>query len=234
MADITTGLTNYWKFDGNLGASVGGDDFTGTATYEAGIIGQRAILPTLSQIAVSNNTTADVALGSFTVSFWYRAETYSQQFLAWKKQGLDATSPGWLLFANPNGSVNSMVVDDGNRRAFLLSAAGALASATDAHVCSVFDRDGQTFVLYINGAVVDNTPSFDGTGAPTALSEIDTLTNTQTLKFKGSGLSGVSKVDDLRFYNRALSAADVTQLYEFRGGGGTAATILANRRSRGC
>lgn len=218
MADITTGLTHYWRFDGNLGASIGGADFTGTATYEAGVIGQRAIVAGGQQLAVSDNTVTDVgASDSFSVALWYRAATYGQQFLAYKKADVATTTAGWLLIANGNGSVNGMVVDTGQRRAFMLSSAGLLTSNTNYHIVLTFDRATPAMILYVNGAVVDSTPTFDGAGAPSTLNDITTLTNTQTLKFKRAADANDARVDELRFYGRALSAADVAALYAFTG-----------------
>lgn len=73
------------------------------------------------------------------------------------------------------------------------------------HVAGTYD--GENVRLYVNGALVPNAGENVGTRAATGPIVYDTT----PLQFGGGGMKG--RVDDVRIYDRALSAAEVEALY---------------------
>jgi hypothetical protein len=153
----------------------------------------------------------------------------------WIKQSSAATKVIVSQFTDTNGGFNAgayfdqfLVNSDGSLQANIFTSSASLiyigrtspaagvAANTWTHVC--FTYDGGTassgVKIYINGAAVDNANSTAGSfGGPNTASlpfRIGTrfVSNAAASPFNGS-------IDDIRVYNRVLSAAEVSALYQF-------------------
>ena len=215
-ADITHGLIGWWKFD--EGTSTKAHDFSGfgnTGTFigspppawVSGKYGQA-----LNMIGGSTNYVDAGAMNSlngltqFTVS-------------AWIKGTVDAGSPdGNVVNRSFNLNINSSTgyadfeIDYGG--GWTSEATNNSKKVNDGqwhHVVGTYDAT--TFKLYVDG--VDNG-SGDGVDAGQTWRTGYTLeigSCAGNLGCDGSGEHWKGLIDDVRIYNRALSAADVAQLY---------------------
>lgn len=119
------------------------------------------------------------------------------------KGGGNITTPGYDLEFG-SGAWVSYICDGDECHTRTVSAAPILNTWT--HVMIVIDRVGNTHGIYVNGSLI-SAAAIPGT--------LGNLSNTRAVSI-GSGNLGafpfLGKIDDVRIYNRALSAAEVAAL----------------------
>lgn len=195
---VVVGPLSWYKFDGNLlDAGANGNTATvtnGTLAYgpdQAATAGKAVVFDTGAGIATG---TAAMELGGlFTVSMWIKPGAistlnyflYSNGFGVWEEPG-------------PMGSV------DLGLAVFLPGTSSASASvAPNTWVLFTGTYDGANIRCYINGVLQATTP-WPGTG-------FASLSSLQIGKGTSTGWS--ASIGDLRFYNRTLSQAEITALF---------------------
>lgn len=211
LNSTNSGLVGWWKFDGNAQDSSGvGNHGTpgGTVAYVPGVFGQAA---KLIGGCVSCGNNASLALtNEATIAFWMNASAYSSY------PGSSATYPinkWWgggdsyacFFFADWSGSCY-----DQRNILFYGNQAGTFKYASDPvqrfainlgewyHVAWVYSSAGGG-VIYVNGRQIGTAYG----GGPL-------VTNTANFKIGDYYYDGA--MDDVRVYNRALSAAQVIAL----------------------
>ena len=225
----TNGLVGYWQFNETTGTSVADSSGNGltaamlngmdaSSATERGVVGNSfrfAGAASDDEVSVTN-----VALDTevLTFSAWIRdfAPTCTgvSEFNCWGIARKIAGNPpnstamnGWFL-DNRYGSAELMFYNADTTSFSLTTGSNTIDDGLWHHVA--FTRDASNNVnLYLDGTLVDS-------GVDTY-----TLTNTQPLRI-GSSLSGVDggrnfdgNIDEVRFYNRVLSAEEIAQLYEY-------------------
>lgn len=173
------------------GANGGGLAFNGTSSYVAGRGPAVHSNASLSVAAWVNLNSTGSGSDEAAVS---QNGTHSFGFLL----GMDGTSKKWV-FKMANSDVTSPTV--------VSEYSSNLAStAVWVHLVGVYDTSVQKIYLYVNGSVIGNagkTLSWDATGAVQA--GRDLAADSWGQFFNGS-------VDDVRIYNRALSATEIANL----------------------
>lgn len=193
-ADITGGLVNKWTFDGktiiqNIGDTAGTNNgvLVGQPTTTSpGKIGQALRFDAVDdQVRISDVTFA----ADFTIALW----------LYWTGTGASAYSG---LVTNTSGNGNAALYINASKLDMYTSGDNfnntTLKKGQWYHV--IVTRSGTTATFYLNGAS-------DGS-----------FTTSQSYTLQRFGTDDISEsfagmMDDIRFYNRALSATDVWQLY---------------------
>jgi len=201
-ADITSNLIAHYTFDEGSGTtavdSVGGNNaaLINGPTYSAGKIGSHAItFDGSSSYAV---TGGNLNTGStFTVSAWFKPN--GAQVAYFRLLDTDFASQ-FFLGGDPAGTQFNFVVRNDS-----FAVGGAYSSGTWVHVAATSDPSGGGR-LYVNGSLV-------ATGLPTNL-----VPGSLPLYFgtyDGSPGSNLLKgdLDEVCIYSRALSALDVSTLY---------------------
>lgn len=213
--DVTNGLIGWWKFNGNADSSAGSSN--GTAVATASDIGQNGVAAnafrfnnTSSYVRVPSNSMPKPS-GAFTISGWFKADAIyasAEHVIVSTTQGGGASlflsascSSGMLKFqAYINGGYVSTC-----------TAAGSIAANTWYFAAGVYD--GSSVKIYLkNNSAVSTTAPGAMTWSPTATvpfcigSEAGNTDCTDGNYWDGD-------LDDIRFYNRALSASEVLQLY---------------------
>lgn len=110
------------------------------------------------------------------------------------------------LFVGASGGVGFFSSGGSNTA---LTCSATITAGTWYHLAVT--RAGGTVIVYFNGAQCASTTSFTSTTTyDTTVAEIGgtDATGTQANYFKGA-------IDDTRFYNRALSASEITNLYNY-------------------
>jgi hypothetical protein len=203
---LDSGLAGYWKLDDASGttatdSSVNANNGTLTngPTWGTGHIGGDVVFDGVDDY-VDAGAFTDLT-GNFTVSTWMyiTGTTGVVQDLVSKFGGTAATT-NFLMEVNSGGTSVSFFVGDGNP--------GNAASATVSlgqwyFVTGIWD--GTNTKIYLNGSFIANattplTPDVSGT-------HLFIGSRSSSFRFtKGS-------IDEVRVYNRALSADEVSQLY---------------------
>ena len=204
------GLIAHWKLDEASGttaadSSLAGNDatLTGSQGWTTGFDGGGHDFDGSGGdnylSAPTSDSLEDVVLGSYTTMAFFRAESATgQQAILTKDDGdfgLDYASTGMFR-------VDHTLSDD---TVVALTSSNSYPIGTFVHVAQVVDMDAGTLTLYING-VADGSTSFTPGMAGKVLSRSWRIGARHP-----TGLQADGVVDDVRIYNRALSAEEMEQ-----------------------
>jgi hypothetical protein len=228
-ADITTGLVGHWKFDEGSGTSAAdssGNNNTGTLTngpmWAVGKVGQALDFldganDTVNAGSASAIDDIDIAGSGLTASAWIYVKSFSPQGTIVGK-GNANNSGNWFLFLDGPAQTLRFLKDyDG---------ATDLSVRTDfpntylnawKHVVMTWDGAASSLGVkfYIDG--VEITARYSTTSG--AGNKVSDGSNSLTIGSNATGtqypFSGT--LDEVRIYNRALSASEITDLYNYTG-----------------
>jgi len=202
-ADITTGLIGWWKFDEGSGTTANdssGSGYTGTLTntptWIPGKIGTNAL-------SFSSASSQYVSVGSHTA-----LTTVPYTETAWVN--LINTSTVYPIIGGSAADYYQFRINTGGAPKVIDQVNGnASATSTGTVTAGVwtlvgFTYDGTNYVFYINGASAGS-----GTLNSSYLSNSTTQVGGATVL--SQYMNGY--MDDVRIYNRVLSASDMSQLY---------------------
>ena len=227
---LAQGLIGWWKFDegsgttagdssggGNNGTLMNGAVWTSDSKVGGGAISLDGVDDYVSIVSnpvssfsnpisvcawVLNNNPTINGTGDFdqTILKLYGDASNSLRFF-------DSVTSRKLVFAYKSGGVNTSII----------SSSAVFIQNQWTHVCYTYN--GTNKILYANGATVSSIagPTYYSYGVG---NYIGTMTST------GGNWGG--KVDDVRIYNRALSAMEVTDLYNLGNGGTTPPSTPTN------
>ena len=202
-SSLESGLVGYWTFDGPDISGANALDKSGSGNTGT-IVGATKTIGKLGQALKFNGTSDFVLLGdppilnfgtgNFSASVWvYPTETDNfTSIIDFTNNGVG----GWAI--QDLGGLNW--ID------FMLPLNARARSQTFTrniwhHVVAI--RNGSTISIYVDG--VKGSDNTDG-------SDVDTNPN-PALGFSFGGRDWSGKLDDVRIYNRALSASEILQLY---------------------
>lgn len=228
LTTLQTSLLGYWRLnETSVGSAPGGTDFqdfsgNGNNAVRLGTITLGASGRFLNAVS-SNNSGGYVDLpganalisntSSYTISVWYNLSAYTNGC---------AGSGSYLLDRNISGSgnplagictkSNSYTFESrcDNASALLDLVGGTVTLNTWQHVVIQRDRAANLYRIFTNGAQV-NTAA-DGGGCAVTL---DVFRLARHATNSSGGMTG--SADEFMIWNRALSAAEILQLYR-RGG----------------
>jgi hypothetical protein len=208
---LKDGLVGYWKLDegktpiidssgfGNSGTLVNAPNWApGPPLMCANL--NALVLNGTNQYASLGNPAVLNFSGQITLSAWVKASssTGAHNLVA---HGYDANHEVFLRIASPNYEVGSWVAGTTYSTTYVVPGGDI---GTWVHLAGVYD--GTRWHLYRNGVPVSS--SVQTVGAVT-------VTSNWAIGARGDGtsrlLAGV--IDEVRIYNRALSAAEIADLY---------------------
>ena len=208
----TVGLVGYWKMDGNFTDAgpyaINGTNFGATATTNNASLANKAMLflnpsspvPQYATHPVNSNVNFS-GTQDFTIAFYVFANSPFVHTGGFYDNNLNYGGPGiwfWKISTTPQIQFNY-------KNASVASVVGTFPQGQWVHVCCL--RAAGTLKIYING--VFNNSGAEGTQIPT----YSYPARFGTMFFNGqtppqyNGLNG--KLDELRIYNRALTAAEI-------------------------
>lgn len=227
-SSLEQGLVGLWTFDGGdttwTSASAGttrdgsGNNNTGTLTnmnqntsVNGGKLGQALNFNGSSNYVRINSVADDVQTGAATVSLWFKpastfsaANTVDQTIFSIS----DANSNNDLRFRlrQADGflswqTVSLFTVDDS------VSSISSWQANTWYHIVGTISADGSAKVLYVNGVEENLTTGLSARGGTLSTEATIGVLDNLTEYFNGA-------IDDVRVYNRALSPAEIQQLYK--------------------
>lgn len=208
VTDVTTGLVGWWKMDGNANSSAGGGNGTvygATATTGAdGTPNGGYVFDGANDYISIPPGFADFTNG-ITISVWANPSSASN-FARFIDFGTGTGANNIIFYRG--GTTNNLtynVIDGSNTSMASMGYAALVQNQWKLYTVTVTAGGVGTF--YVNGASVYTASGID---APTNV--------TRTSNFIGrsnwaSDSYYAGSMDDLRMYNRALSASEVLQLY---------------------
>ncbi|HEU5004920.1 MAG TPA: LamG domain-containing protein [Candidatus Saccharimonadales bacterium] len=201
--ELQRGLVGWWKMDGNARDAT---PYANNGTLTGGPTGTTDRHGAANSALSFNGTNQYVALpagglptSAITVSLWVNQSTlvnyYDLAANNWTSEG------SWDLYTLGNGQVLFGVFHSGLQYNSACST-GTMTINSWHHLVGTYD--GSTVKVYFDGNVCSTTKSVSGV----------TLHNTGnwTVGEHAAG-SSTHSIDDVRIYNRALSAAEVSVLY---------------------
>lgn len=216
--NITNGLVNWWKFDENSGltAADSSDAANGTLsgaskpTWIPGIINSATNFNgTSSFIQLATNTSAGT--GAFSVTCWVKTGASGGTIIY--DSDNDSSAGFWFIvnvvtIVNIVGTVADLIAETGPNPIINVGEWTHVAFTWTGDL-----TDYTSVITYINAVQYDqNGPSSNGSG--------NHGSNTTTDRWIGQS-NGASffdgGIDDLRIYNRVLTPAEISMIYQWRG-----------------
>jgi hypothetical protein len=220
--DTTTGLLGHWQFEEGIGtttADVAGTN-TGTlltsplpvwATSQTGLgsaLQFSGVGGTGGRVSVGNPLELQLT-GPLTLSAWTYQDTLGNNGRIVTKQG-NTPNRGWSLGVEPANFYSFQIATSGSGLAYVNTANGTVLSNVWTHVAGVYDNVAQTLKIYINGTEVPTTAP--GSAAVPASMYNPSLPVTIGNRNQATWTPYYGMLDEVRIYNRALSAADIAAL----------------------
>lgn len=212
---LTDNITGYWKLDGNSNDSVASANGVDTGiTYSAAngkIIQGAGFNGTTSRI---NLGTGLAVTGGLSISVWLKSTTLTANGMVFSKSNnVSATTDSYYLFAgrvsDSSMRINCFTGDGTTNRFYEDPATVSITNWT--HIVMTYDLTN--FRTYVNGALSATSGSLTLSSINTAASRagIGAYGETPSLFFNGA-------IDEPGLWSRALTAAEITTLYN--GGAG--------------
>jgi hypothetical protein len=207
---VTNGLQGYWPAEGNADDGSGNGNhgtLVGGTTFATGIVGQAFSLDGINDyVSIPSDTTLD-ATGPFSISAWIKRDT-TGGFDTVVDRGLGLTDPeaSYLLRVEDNDTV-VFFWEDGTGTNTAVFSNQTIVDSDWHHLVGVFD--GSSNLVYIDGVFDDS--------ATTTLTPAVTTESFHIGARKRTGLpfdlffDGL--IDEVGFYNRGLTPAEVQRLY---------------------
>ena len=229
---IETNLFSYYKFDGDVADSIGAYNGTasgsGTVSFPASMTGFGQCMD-LAPNAYSNiGSVSQWGSGSFSISCWINIDVAPSGDYYTVFAADNASSIGFALFTHP-GTSGRLRFEIGTNGADWRNvySTNALSASTWYHVVVVVDRSTNSAQMYIDGTLQSNA-SDTGTAAG-SLSVVGTVP-TKANYWGASDNTALTywdgKIDDGALWNRALTSAEVTSIYNAGNSGNPLSTLL--------
>jgi hypothetical protein len=210
---LTNGLVGLWSFDGKdmnwgtnkaLDRSGQGNDgvltnMSTTTSPVIGKIGQGLKFDGVNDhINLGTSATFNLGAGNFTLCSWFKTNKFEEDIVA---NGVGAN--GNYLLMSYLGKLRGHIWYGGNSNT--IDSNAVVNNDTWQHGCQVVDSTN--IYLYINGSL-DKSQVLAGAKSG--------LTGTGVIGHRSVGTDGANfdgTIDDVRIYNRALSASEISSLY---------------------
>ena len=210
----TLGLVGYWSMNEGSGSFAGdssGKGNNGTLTNgPTWVDGKRGKALNFDgsndqvQIGDPTNGSLDFGTGSFSYGMWLYTRTYVGTYdMQWYKGGSGALDAGYDFELGSGGwSVN---ISDGTvaKQNYFLSSSPS--TGVWIHIFTVVDRSTNRLYVYVNGNNANSGTDITGLGS---------VSNSAAAVISQPSYPVNGSIDDVRVYNRALSATEVLALYK--------------------
>ena len=239
----STGLVGWWKFDETSGTTAADGSTVFGKNTKNGTLNNFALSGSTSNwvtgkrtgalnfdgtndyVDVANNSDLD-NLSAITVTAWIKPTTFggsSKGRIVDKGSGTGCSDGNecWTFSLNNNDATNALEFYVFYRTVALTarSATNTITTGVWQHVAVVWDgsTSSANVKFYINGALVSTQTVSDGSGSRDSGTGCHVLIGDRPATTCLGGADGTRQfngnIDDVRIYNRALSAAEVRRLY---------------------
>lgn len=203
---LATSLVSYWKLD-NTSDSVGSNTLTNnnSVTFVAGKIGNCANFVSASSQYFTGSSLGISGSSARSVSFWYNMTSYAnnQEFIGW---GPLTSNNYWYVFTTSSGNINVSQYGSAS-----LTTTNTFGTGSWIHVGVTYDGSGSlsssSTKIYVNGVLqATNSPSN---------SAMNTTATPFAIGARSDGAADYvnGKMDEVGVWSRALSADEISQLF---------------------
>lgn len=211
--NLQKGLVGWWKMDGNANdatsyqndGTVTGATLVNDRKYQA--LKAYSFNGSTDNIVITDN--ASLQSASFSVAFWMKADQSRVEGIIAKNTGAASGIARWRFFdrsaTTPRVEFDAVGTDISPERGNLNGAYSNITVGQWMHVAGTYNASTDTATLSINGVLGQTATTVGDMGGATAKNI--TIAPNETARFAGS-------IDDFRIYNRALSSAEISSLYE--------------------
>ncbi|HUX35695.1 MAG TPA: LamG domain-containing protein, partial [Candidatus Paceibacterota bacterium] len=209
----SNGLVGYWKFDEGQGTSTqdsSGNGNTGTLSasppgWVSGKVGDALSFNGTNYVSVPDSASDD-PISAWTLSALVKRSSTGIQHDIIEKYDWTAGNGNFAMRILSSDKLIAYLIN-GTVSASCGNTVTSIGSGNWYHVAATYDSSISTLKCYVNGSVE----------ATNAAVSIVPLNSTVTLKIGCQGNDCSNKfnglIDDVRIYNRALSAAEIMALY---------------------
>jgi hypothetical protein len=207
--DLPAGAVGYWRAEGNAQDSVGGNNGTlqGGATFAAGEVGQAfRFNGTTGYVSVPDAPSLDLT-AAVTLEAWINPASlaFPSNFgTVVAKSNYPNRNYGLWVFRD--GSLHLSYVNSSGVNVAFNSAPGLIHVGVFTHVAGVIDTAAGVMQIYVNGQLVAS----QATAGP-MVPNTDPLTIGAADAGPTNFFNGL--IDEVGVFNRALSAAEIQDLY---------------------
>jgi len=222
MASLNDGLVAYWSLNGNTNDSLGNSNLTNTSsvTFTAGKASEGATITSSTQkLSCADNTSLSIT-GALTLSVWFklRATTVTPTFLTLINKYIDYNTSFFFYLTNPGTGkyyFSVYVSADGSNQVGVdaLNDGQYFTLGTTWHHAVFVFVPSTSMTIYLDGVSVGSKT----TSVPASIHDgnqnvyIGSTCDANDW-FAGNYFDGM--LDEVRIYNRVLTAAEVSQLYD--------------------
>lgn len=232
------GLNAWYRAEGDATDSSGFNhnaSLQNGATFAAGKVGFGFRLDGVDDFASVPSNNAPDTSGSFTVEGWIKIDSYSALLnpqggfydpaytaIVSKWNDIGTNHRSFYLGLDTHTQLQFAVSQDGTNAAVAKQSSGYIGLGNYYHVAGVFDATAKTATLYIDGR------QWAQAGVPGSA----TYSSNEPILIGAADIGGTARtftkglVDELTFYNRALSAAEVNGIFRALNSGKCTATSL--------
>lgn len=219
---LTSGLVGYWTMDGqdtNWGTNTtndrSGNSNTGTMTNMAtttspvpGVAGQGMYFDGINDLINVDQVDLYDNIPTISVSLWFKINQLSSvkgenQVLIRKRHSSTPFS-SWIMRLSSSNDKLGFVVINSSATTVTEESDSALETRRWYHAVGVYD--GSNMTLYMDGIVASSPSSQTGTIYNSNSTLFIGATDVSLLRTNGT-------IDEVRVYNRVLSQAEITELY---------------------
>lgn len=209
-----SGLVGYWKFDAvkdNIALDSSGNNIDGYVNKLLwGVLGRvnvTLLFDGKGYIAVGDNEKLDFdANDSFTVSAWVKLDDSISGYKAILGKASDSSLNGYMLRHDQDGNLSMRIVGSEHSNDSTSVAKQDYRDGQWHHVVGVIDRTNNTNTIYVDGVQKDQSSA----------NHVGDLTNSYFFSIGALDRGNIifkGLIDEVRVYDRALSSAEVRQLY---------------------
>lgn len=210
---LTNGLVSWWKGEGNASDSAGSNNgvLQNGVTFVPGPTGGQAFQfnGTTADVLIPNSTTLDLTNG-FTIAFWINVPAWPAQrtYIVNKaaQGGGQGTFENKYVDMNPDGTMDFFVGNVlGDFGGTPLPSATPIKVNTWHHFAATYN--GSVANIYIDGLFDASKPA-----GGVIYNAMGSLAFAHNSAVTGTVLFFAGALDDIRWYSRGLSAAEVAEL----------------------
>ena len=217
---LGSGIVGHWTFDGNKTTNTtaldsSGQNNTGTFTNftratnaKAGKLGQGMSFDGTDDYALVTSTAALRPTNNFTISVWAKFTDFSDYRIILMHDDNGGGDDGYGIRGDTNRKATFFATNANGFTAQSITSVAVMTAGQWYHLTGVYRNS--VLEIYING-VLDSTKTASGDVVYSVTTNLNIgrrggTSSPNTIFMKGA-------LDDLRVYNRALSASEVKQLY---------------------
>lgn len=214
-APLVTQLISYWKLDessGNAADSVGANTLTNTntATYVTGLINNAVDLGTANtnkKLTIASNL--GITNGAISMSMWVKLNTeIATGTWGFAQKGNATNHVQYIIAYEYNAGSRRVVFNRQKQNSSNNTVTNTVTMGTSNFYHLVLTYDGSTLEGYVNGTSA-GTLATSGDGVGSGLNQFDIGEGSM---FAGTSYASID-TDETGIWNRALTAGEITSLY---------------------